>query len=150
MNDEAHTKQCLAARQYYDARLAEDATDGAFTPETKASMETHLKQCADCISWQRQITDIIAEAAHIPQFDVPEALTQRIISSVALESTKKESVVSTVVMSAVALLGLALLMFSGIESTDGLASWAMALIVMAGFAWLVTDSKKETTVHEGV
>jgi predicted anti-sigma-YlaC factor YlaD len=111
-------------------------------------MESHLSTCNDCQIWQRQITDIIAEAAHIPQFDVPEALTQRIMTRVTEESVKQESSWTTVIMAAAAVIALAILTVSGFESTNGLASWGLGLIAMGGLAWLVTDTKKETLVSK--
>jgi hypothetical protein len=75
--------------------------------------------------------DLIAAASVIPQFDVPEALTQRIL--VAVETERKASItVKEVVLTAIVLgLTVAFVALESFESVSGLLAWFAGVAAVA-------------------
>jgi len=131
---------CRKARLYFDARLAEDEPECEGGPELRKQIEQHLTECAECLSWQRQTTELAAIAAQMPQFDVPEALTQRILNDVSLQQSKHGSLIATVAAVLVSTCAVAVLMIvDQCESTTGLLSWLVGMVTMVAFAKFVSE-----------
>ncbi|HEY9719627.1 MAG TPA: hypothetical protein V6C69_19265 [Trichormus sp.] len=131
---------CRNARLYFDARLAEDEPDCDGGPELRQKIEQHLTECTECLSWQRQTTELAAVASQMPQFDVSEALTQRILNDAAMQQSKKGSIIATVAGVLVALCALAVLqVIDQCESTTGILSWCLGMVTMVAFAKFVSE-----------
>src|SRR5215471_14387158 len=76
---------CDKTKRLLELRMDE----GALAADEMADVESHLKSCKPCAQWQRQMQDIVAAARASAQFDVSEALTQRILSAVEREPSGK-------------------------------------------------------------
>jgi predicted anti-sigma-YlaC factor YlaD len=138
---------CRNARLYFDARLAEDEPECDGGPELRQKIEQHLTECAECLSWQRQTTELAAVASQLPQFDVSEALTQRILNDAAMQQSKKGSIIATVAGVLVALCALGVLqVVDQCESTTGLLSWLVGMVTMVAFAKFVSEPAAAATV----
>lgn len=104
-------------------------------------MLAHAAQCSSCAAWQKQNELMISLASAMPQFDVSEGLTQRILGAVEKENTPGMEV-SLLPISIAA--GLAFLIFVPFDSAQSLFSWgigALGLFIMYGLMKLA--SKKE-------
>ena len=131
---------CRSARLYFDARLAEDIPEGGEQPELRKQIEQHLIECDACLAWQRQTTELIAVAAQVPQFDVPEALTQRILKEAMQQQSRKDSIFASTVAALVAVCALSVLLFvDRCETTTGVMSWLLGMATMAAFAKFVSE-----------
>ncbi len=72
------------------ARLFEKQDSGYSLKESEEDFcKEHLAQCRACEIWQSEHRQISELAALMPQFDVSEGLTQKILDSVAKEATPK-------------------------------------------------------------
>jgi hypothetical protein len=76
----------------------------------------------------------------MPQFDVPEALTQRILNAVELERNVSRTVPIFVWPSAALLAGVCLTALP-YESAEGLMSWACGLVALVVVKFLVCSGK---------
>lgn len=144
---ENEKQECLIARQCFDARLAEDSAPIDLGGRTKEAVELHLKECPDCLVWQRETTALVAAASQLPQYDVPEALTQRILTQVAVERARPDWFrIATLCAVAAACLAV-LVMKDAFESVDGLLSWMLSGVTMFILAWFMRD-KSEVNVTD--
>jgi len=86
----------------------------------------HEAQCSSCRVWTAQTQSILDVAAAMPQFDVSEALTQRILESVEAEA-KRPRVEFGLLLPAAFAAGVALFTMAPVESVEGMLSWAIGL-----------------------
>src|SRR5437868_6164849 len=74
-------QDCKNFRREY--RTGSSSGDAALS----GAERTHLDACAACRQWRVQVDDM-ARVAELPQFDVPERLTQNIMVAVEDESRR--------------------------------------------------------------
>jgi predicted anti-sigma-YlaC factor YlaD len=101
--------------------------------KTSSEVDRHLRDCNDCRTWAEQSHQIISYANDIPQFDVPEAVTQRILQAVASETTRpflSGDYALWISAAIVALLAIFVLSDT-VENLEGLASWSLGLGLIA-------------------
>jgi hypothetical protein len=107
-------------------------------------MLEHSAQCASCSAWQKQNDAVISLASAMPQFDVSEGLTQKILSAVEKENTPGMEV-SLLPISIAA--GLAFLVFVPFDSAQSLFSWGIGLLSLFVFYMLMKlASSKEQMI----
>ncbi|HEY9870535.1 MAG TPA: hypothetical protein V6D08_15325 [Candidatus Obscuribacterales bacterium] len=135
---------CNKIRQLLDQELdeGESSLNGAARQQTAA----HLESCGACRLWYRQAGEVLRTGRAMTQFDVPEALTQRIIAAVEQERKERASAVPAAVMLVVVAGAMGLLILDSTESMSGLFSWLIGLVAMAVVKLLVcqvqeTDKK---------
>ena len=118
---------CEKTKRLLELRIEE----GALSGDEFAHVEPHLKSCKPCAQWQSQMQDIVAAARATAQFDVSEALTQRILSALDQERSGKAASANQVA-SLLELLaaGAGVFVVDSMESLSGLGSWCVGLAVM--------------------
>lgn len=108
----------------------------------------HLDSCAPCQVWQKD-ADLLSEMAlSMPQFDVSENLTQKILTGVESVRQEKQNKLSGAV--SLILFGsfIWLLFFhDSVESVWGLASWIIGFASVALLKNLIVDSPKQENMH---
>lgn len=86
--------------------------------------------------------ELQAAASKIVQFDVPESVTQNILKSVATEPTK-QSFGLWIFLAAVAVS--AFFLRETAESTSGMISWSIGLVVMYAVSLLISSFSEGET-----
>src|SRR5262249_47119674 len=118
---------CDKTKRLLELRMDE----GALAADEMADLEARRKSCQPCAHWQRQVQDIVAAARATAQFDVSEALTQRILSAVEHERHWKAASAAQVGSMLVLLAaGAGVFVVDSMESLSGLGSWCVGLAVM--------------------
>lgn len=135
---EAHESQCQTTRALIGKLEAEPASEQATSAECRDKIESHLAQCTACVSWRQESSDLVAAASVLPQFDVPEALTQRILTAVAAEQQSVEGRSTTLLFVLLTVVAcLVLFYFESFESMEGALAWGVGLAAMALIRLLV-------------
>jgi predicted anti-sigma-YlaC factor YlaD len=131
---------CNMVRQLLDQELdqGESSLDGAARQETAA----HLQSCGACRLWYRQAGEVLRTARAMTQFDVPEALTQRIIAAAEKDRKERASAVPAAVMLVVVAGAVSMLILDSTESITGLFSWLIGLVAMALVRGLVCQAQE--------
>jgi hypothetical protein len=137
-------EECRQARQNIDD------TD-TLAPEQSLSIEQHIRNCAECTVWRHQAKAISTAASELPMFDVPEAVTQRIISDVQNLSEKQKWtgqpwILSVITISAVSWI----FAVDPLESLNGTVSWLIALVVLAGLKMIIENNTKNDAMQKHV
>lgn len=132
MTSESTKSTCTEYRAFFEP--------GSST-EMPAALRTHGEACSSCRIWERQVSDVTAMAKTMPQFDVPEALTQRILSAVDEDSRRAAplSGPAAITVAACALATLALVV--PFESLESLGAWALGLGGIVALKLLVTNAQ---------
>ena len=135
MIDNNKTNKCDDMRLLVDRRLEEG--EAALAEDQCEELKQHLGACASCSAWEQQTSEIMALAASAPQFDVPEALTQRILSAVMEQNAFPVSTRQVVLVSLAVVSMMSILVMDSVESIGGLGSWLISLAAMAVFKTLL-------------
>ena len=144
--NEAIDDACTRARCTLESRLEGVAPDEAAEAETRA----HLTTCRACATFGEQMAEIVAAAAALPQFDVSEALTQRILASAPASRPAPPAASMTMpLMAAAAALWMYLLVVVSVESVDGLMSWAVSLVLMVVLRLIIGGKREDLAVEGG-
>lgn len=109
-------------------------------PETEP-LQSHAANCAACRQWSLQIDSLCDLSAALPQFDVPEALTQAILQSVETERRLPRLAQYPVMAPIAVALALALLTVLPFDSLEGIMSWGIGLSAMVLFKALLTGAE---------
>jgi predicted anti-sigma-YlaC factor YlaD len=117
--------ECRRLRSVFDD-LGKGVGAARGQPDEQLILE-HFAECADCRDWQSQTIDLVSQMSAMPQFDVSEALTQRILASVRDEESTRLSTAQMVSMAVATGVAVAFLCFDSLESAAGLASWLVGL-----------------------
>lgn len=121
--------ECTRYRQAFD-----ECRDEAWADQ-------HRRTCDACDGWAVQSTQLMDLASQMPQFDVPEALTQRILNAVDLEKNVSARAVPIYVWPSAALLGGLCLTALPYESVEGVVSWAVGIAALGIVKFLVCNGK---------
>ena len=103
----------------------------AAVPQTEA-VNMHLLSCKDCRYWFDQSRQIVQLSKELPRYDVPEALTQKILLAVSAEQSPARFVADVKLLVA-ATLAIALAIFAfpdTFENADGCVSWLASLAII--------------------
>lgn len=134
--DSGGASACEKFRLSFDMVAEGDLLDA----ESMKLHETHPAQCSSCLAWKAQTEQILELAAGLPQFDVPEALTQKILSQLEAE---KRNVVSLDSLPSLPLgvMGMFLLLLVlPFENLQGLLSWSIGFAGLGLFNLLVSSA----------
>lgn len=136
-------KDCAEFRVLFD-RLADG--DKSVSSDERKRYEAHDGSCKSCEAWQRQSKDLMDMMAAMPQFDVSEALTQRILSSVETEKGKVISLESLPAMPLGIVAAAAVILLFPVDGVQGALSWMAAAAGLVLLQVLVkTTSASEVT-----
>lgn len=113
------SKDCARLRREYDAQPQSDA------------FSAHAASCAGCRAWRADMVAIAESASMMPQFDVPEQLTQSILGSIATQpspgTTLHQALAFPVGLGCLAV-SVSLLPF---DTAEGLASTALCIVALS-------------------
>lgn len=111
--------------------------------QEQAFIDEHGNSCISCQQWLTQTAEITNLAMSLPQFDIPEALTQSILRSVNNERKLSSSFerISWVPLSVVALLSIVLTM--PLDSWSGLLSWFIGFAGVYGLKILLNSANTQ-------
>ncbi len=124
-------QDCLQARQTVD-------DTSAFTAEQLLGAEQHIRNCAQCDTWRSQVNVIAAAAKDMTFFDVPEALTQRIMADVQETSVSSALTMRTLILScAVIAASVCVFSFESFDTVNGVISWLIGFVILFGFKYLI-------------
>src|SRR5262249_4458162 len=111
---------CEKYRQYFEG-LGHQAD-----VELSASMDEHVGHCKRCRDLKIQTLAIAKLTAEMPQFDVPESLTQRILKGVEGERARGTGEFSYFLPLSILCVAVVCLTMP-LESAEGTISWAIGL-----------------------
>lgn len=114
MKNERLENNCSEQRELLNLLLEGET----LAPEENVSCKEHLKKCSSCNAWNRQHQKIIERAKEIPQFDVQEQLTQKILSGTSAKGFDFTSSAATLL-----LFGGALFFLLIYDTVYGIGSW---------------------------
>lgn len=120
MSDETDN-ECLNYIRLYQSEESGDHLSEA----DHNRMSGHVSSCASCTAWQKQNEAMISLASAMPQFDVSEGLTQKILGSIEKESTPGMEVSPVPIAIAAGFLFLLLVPFDSVQS---LYSWGVGVL----------------------
>lgn len=136
MNDSNKQNDCSTFKTLQD-KLHD--TKEKLSGEETFFVDKHLTDCDSCRAWKAQISEMLILTASMPQFDVPEALTQQILK--AVDQNRKVSPsfekISWLPLSSVAFI--ALVIGSPMETWTGLFSWIIGLAGVWGLKLLLNS-----------
>ena len=118
-------KDCADSRALYD-RLADG--DKSVSSEQIKLHNEHTASCKPCQVWQSQILALSDMASALPQFDVAEALTQRILSSVETEKAKIISLERLPAMPLGVVAAVVVVLLLPTEGLQGAFSWSAGVM----------------------
>lgn len=140
MADNQDMTECRKIRE----RLEEDGEKRADAPDQE--VEAHLGGCAGCRQWREQTADLLAMASQMPQFDVPEAVTQRILSAIEEKQRQRVRQVQLLVMVILVAVAAFISIADLLESMTGLVSWIAGLAALAALHVLLDGSPAHKTL----
>lgn len=119
---------------------------GTLDSSSKAKVDEHLLDCLSCQKWAQQTESMVSMASAMPQFDVSEALTQNIMSSIQSEVATRKSPTMSMVSVVSTFAALAILFYSfSFDNVYGLISWTIGLASMYLLQRLVCGGTAEST-----
>lgn len=141
-SDEPASSQCDRLRMTWEF-------EKPLGDDEKQVVEEHLFLCDDCRAWVREMEVLLTLAQQTPQYDVPEALTQRILSQ--LEQAQIEGSGKGIFSSsefwlwgAAAIVGSWLLFGSdSFETESGSLAWVVAFVLIAACHYLLSRNGSE-------
>jgi predicted anti-sigma-YlaC factor YlaD len=138
----ADMKECIEARESFDAE------DG-FAPEQLLTMESHLRNCPDCVAWREEMYGIKAAAQAMVTYDVPEALTQKIVIAAKRHSDTERTIVQTALVAFMTVIALVTLNIAdSFENVYGVFAWLICFVVLFGLKVLIVrDGDRDEVAH---
>jgi hypothetical protein len=135
MNKETHSIGCNLFRLLILRKL-----DGErFSDSDSRQLKQHLQYCSSCCAFERTEHSILSFAISIPQFDVPEALTQKILVSINTQRPTPVFLNMTAVILPITLLVAALVW--DYENPAAVMSWVIGFTAMFGLKrFLVSEN----------
>ncbi|MBS2000597.1 MAG: hypothetical protein JST44_03765 [Cyanobacteria bacterium SZAS LIN-5] len=124
-------QDCLQSRQTVD-------DTAAFTAEQLLAAEQHIRNCSQCETWREQVNTITEAAKNMMLYDVPESLTQRIMTDVQETSLSNALSLRSLVLSCV-VIAASLFVFSldSFDTINGALSWLVGFVLLFGFKYLL-------------
>lgn len=130
-------KNCAEFRALAD-RLADG--EAGLTVAQKEYCQEHVKVCKACRAWQYQTREIVDMVSMMPQFDVSEALTQRILSSVERERGVKSALEALPAMPLGIVAGFSFILLLPMDGIQGAFSWTAAIAGLVLFQVLLKST----------
>lgn len=121
----------------------------AAVPQTEA-VNVHLLGCKDCRTWFNQSRQIVQLSKELPQYDVPEALTQKILQAVSAQQSPSLFVIDVKLVVAAALtIALAIFAFPDtFENVEGCVSWLVSFSIILVVKLLNDAMQAHKPVHQ--
>jgi hypothetical protein len=83
MNDDANKFDCLTFKKLFEG----SECGQVLSPQDQSRLDLHAGNCGSCSRLLKHHTEIVELAKHMPQFDVSEGLTQKILDSIEKQNT---------------------------------------------------------------
>ncbi len=109
----------------------------------KAMFDQHSQECKSCLAILTQHSNIIEMASSLPQFDVSEGLTQKILEKVEKQSTPGIETSLLPIGVFAAFLYFILLPFDSLQSVLG---WGASLVGLFGLQMLMQSANSQETI----
>jgi hypothetical protein len=145
-SDSNSNQTCLEIRSAIDelldikltASLSEEKSMALKSAQLTAQVNEHTKQCAGCANFQSQNAQIADLTASMPQFDISEALTQKVMTLVMDEVKEQDKVkeigMQELVAAVMALTIVALVSLISHENLSGFYSWVLSFAGLLAFS----------------
>ena len=131
-------QQAIECHEYRDSFDELNDQLAPMSAQRQSALTAHGKQCTSCASWREQTEQLIDMAEAMPQFDVSEALTQRILTAVELERTVRAGSTTPYLVPLAAVTAILLFAWIPFETVDGVVSWVLGAAGLAGLKLLIT------------
>lgn len=102
------------------------------------AVERHLAECDRCRGWKEEMESIASLAKVMPQFDVPESLTQNIMRSIREAPVSHPTPAFIFVFACTFVFGLYWLY--ALESTNGCLAWSICIAIAFGIHSLTSST----------
>ncbi|MBY0357616.1 MAG: hypothetical protein K2W82_06410 [Candidatus Obscuribacterales bacterium] len=113
------------------------APDGSFLQE-------HRLECEACRSWEMQSSEVTILASSLPQFDVPESLTQKILNSVEEERRQNLTTNKYFLLPLSLVAFISLLMNLPLDNWENFASWIIGLVGILSLKLLLVAANQKS------
>jgi len=136
--DRAEHETCEKFRFLYDVTRDQDER----SPDLDA-VNLHFAGCAHCRRWREQTDKLLYLARGLPQFDVPEAATQKILAAVKSERRYPVLVETFVLVPMSLIIFAATLVAIPVDSVDGACSWIVGALIVSGLGFIRKGAMNE-------
>lgn len=137
--DDSSAVSCRSFRNLFEKQDL-----GLSLSEIEKECLAHTEDCQACLSWSRQHNQILDLAAGLPQFDVSEGLTQKILAGLEKEKTPAAEI-SFLPMQIAAVASVFLLF--PVDSIQTIMGWTAGLAGLLALKLIMsTAESKEQTV----
>jgi hypothetical protein len=130
--------KCIEFRSLYDDGWLGSASD---------PLRFHADNCAACQRWIAQVDDISRQVAVLPQFDVSEQLTQRILADVQAQGQGQALTPANLHYALLVPVVVACLVLTctvaPVDTLEGTLSTLLALVALAGINLLFRTARVE-------
>ncbi len=126
MNDSKNDECALFRLDFEKRRGEEPGPDTGISEQGKK----HADSCVACHKWAFEMESLLDMSAALPQFDVPEALTQQILAAVETERKMPRMSQYPLVLPLSIIGAAALLTVLPFDSLEGMLSWGIGLAAM--------------------
>lgn len=136
--DDCSAANCLSFRNAFEKQDL-----GLLLSEIENESLAHTKDCQACLAWSRQHAQILDLASGLPQFDVSEGLTQKILAG--LEKQKSPAAEISFLPMQIAAVASVILLFP-IDSIQTIMGWTAGLAGLFALKLIMStaDSKEQT------
>lgn len=108
--------------------------------QQQLDFDGHESSCASCSAMVRQHANIVEMASSLPQFDVSEGMTQKILDNVESQSTPGIETSLLPIGIVAAVLYFLLLPYDSLQSILG---WAASLVGLLGLQFLMNSANSQ-------
>lgn len=142
------TNECKRFRIEWDGGLSKGADNAARIDDQGSS--DHASSCKDCRLWLNEMQAITDCVHQMPQFDVPELVTQKIISAVRDERAvgRADLYRNLLWLGALSCGAWMLLVYDSFESWNGTLAWLIALAGVASLKFLIGTNVEHEAILE--
>jgi predicted anti-sigma-YlaC factor YlaD len=119
-----------------DYRAAFELQTEQLGADQSLELDRHAQACSRCRQWTKQVNSAEQYIQSLPQFDVPESATQRVLVAVGHER-KFHLIREGILLPAVLVASCLILFLVPVDSVDGACSWLMCAAIAAAFGTIV-------------
>ena len=106
----------------------------------QAELAAHEKDCRGCLRWQQQHREIAALSAGLPQFDVSEGLTRKIMNSVEKQYTPG---VQTSLLPLGLAAGIGFVVMVPFDSVQSIFGWGVGIVGLMALQFLMKTANRQ-------
>lgn len=113
------------------------------TVPQESKLRAHENSCQSCRLWSQQTANIMQLAKTLPQFDVPQALTQRIMQSVDTASSSMIGIENIFLLPLSLISAAIFITATPVDSLEGIISWCLGIFGLLLLKLLLSDSQPQ-------